>query len=205
MDICHDSQPEQAARRAEALRHPRQHQVHGHVRALARRGLAAAPLVRDARRARRGVGRHGRASTSTRAAATSRRSYSRPSSSRPELTRAGPPPSAIFAVLDASSRAGCNRSRARSLLLRVSTPKRSFGHEDSVHSPSQPSPLLATSAAFADAPAPKVDAAATGAARRRRCSTELAAGMRDVLRAVTPEISLPHHRGASCRRSTARR
>jgi hypothetical protein len=49
---------------------------------------------------------------------------------------------------------------------------------------------LATSAAFADAPSPKV-AAPQPAPRAQSLVQEIAVGMREVLRAVTPEISLP--------------
>jgi len=50
--------------------------------------------------------------------------------------------------------------------------------------------FLATSAAFADAPAPRV-AEPQPAPRAQTLLADLAAGMREVLRAVTPEISLP--------------
>jgi hypothetical protein len=49
--------------------------------------------------------------------------------------------------------------------------------------------VLATSSAFAAAPAPKAESQA--APRVETLLDELAAGMRDVLRAVAPEISLP--------------
>jgi len=47
---------------------------------------------------------------------------------------------------------------------------------------------LTTSAAFADPPSP---VAAEPAPRAQTLVTEIAAAMRDVLRTVTPEISLP--------------
>jgi hypothetical protein len=50
--------------------------------------------------------------------------------------------------------------------------------------------VLATSAAFAGAPALKV-AAPQPAPRAQTLLEDVAAGMREVLRAVTPEISLP--------------
>ena len=49
---------------------------------------------------------------------------------------------------------------------------------------------LATSSAFAAAHAPKA-AEAERAPRAQTLVEELAAGMRDVLRAVTPDVSLP--------------
>lgn len=49
---------------------------------------------------------------------------------------------------------------------------------------------LATSAAFAQAQAPR-SAEPQAAAREQKLVDEIAAGMREILRAVTPEISLP--------------
>jgi hypothetical protein len=51
--------------------------------------------------------------------------------------------------------------------------------------------LAATSAAFAEASAPKATPARQPAPREQTVLEELAVGMRDVLRTVTPEISLP--------------
>ena len=50
--------------------------------------------------------------------------------------------------------------------------------------------LAATSAAFAEAPAPKVTAPPP-APREQTLLEDLAVGMREILRTVTPEISLP--------------